>query len=191
MLDKPIAILIDGGYMDKVLYEAGGVKVNFSKLSRRIAKDKEILRAYYYHCLPHLPQRPTVEEETHYTNKERFFNALQRLDDFEVRLGHLAARGWDNAGNRLLEQKGVDVQIATDICRLAYTGAVSQILLITGDGDLKPAVILAKDLGLKVCLWYGDSASTRVSEMLFYACDQRRKLDVALLEECILGPVNY
>ena len=85
----------------------------------------------------------------------------------------------------------MDVQIATDICRLAYTGAVSHILLITGDGDLKPAVMLAKDLGLKVCLWYGDSASTRVSEMLFYACDQRRKLDVALLEECILGPVNY
>lgn len=190
MHDKRVAVLIDGGYMDKILYEAGSMKVSFSRLANKLARAKPLLRTYYYHCLPHISQRPTPEEQTFYANKERFFNALRRLDDFEVRLGHLAPRGWDNAGNRILEQKGVDVYLAVDVCRLSYTGAVSEIILVAGDGDLAPAVALAKDLGIKVCLWFGESPSTRVSEQLWYICDQRRALDVAILEECLLAPAT-
>lgn len=48
------AVFIDGGYIDKVLqFEHAGVRIDYSKLVRQMVQPDELLRAYYYHCLPY------------------------------------------------------------------------------------------------------------------------------------------
>ncbi len=66
-----IAIFIDGGYLDKVLYhDHGSKKLNYRGLAEEITKPDEILRTYYYHCLPYQSNPPTEEERQRFANKQ-------------------------------------------------------------------------------------------------------------------------
>lgn len=173
--------------MDKVLYEHGGLRVEFARFANRTVNDQGLLRAYYYHCLPRQSPRATPEETTAIRNKEKFFHALQFIDRFELRLGHLAYRGVDDQGQRLLEQKGVDVQMAVDILSMCYGRLLDQVVLVTGDADLVPVVQKAKDLGVVVRLVHGDGPNSRVAERLWHACDERLLIDREMLLECQLS----
>ena len=139
-----VAVFIDGGYMDKLLYDSGGLRIDFGEFVRRLVEGRHLPRAYYYHCLPYRSAEPTQQEEHFFRNKEKFFNALRRIDQFEVRLGHLAFRGIDSHGQRMLEQKGVDVQLAVDLLTLAFNRVINTAVLLAGDGDLVPAVVKAR-----------------------------------------------
>ena len=47
------AIFIDGGYWDKVAYyDFDNTRIDFSKFTQVMSEPDELLRAYYYHCLP-------------------------------------------------------------------------------------------------------------------------------------------
>lgn len=184
-MDSIASVFIDGGYMDKVLYEHGGMRVDFGKFVERASQGHRLLRSYYYHCLPR--QNPRGPDDTGYvSNKEKFFHALQFIDNFEVRLGHLAYRGTDEQGHHLMEQKGVDVQLAVDILTLSLNRSVDTVILVCGDGDMHPVVQKVKDMGVVVKLLHGDGPNTRVSEKLWYGCDQRILVDRNFLLGCEL-----
>jgi len=58
-----VAIFIDGGYWDKVAFYAfNKVRVDFSKFTQVMTEPDQLLRAYYYHCLPYKSDSPTNEE---------------------------------------------------------------------------------------------------------------------------------
>ena len=62
------AIFIDGGYVDKSYQH---VQIDYLKLSEKIkerASVREILRNYYYHCLPYLNPNPNEIEQRRYNN---------------------------------------------------------------------------------------------------------------------------
>lgn len=65
------------------------------------------------------------------------------LSDYKLRMGFINEHG---------HQKAVDGLITTEIFALAQNRAVSDILLITGDADLSPAVAAAQQMGLRVHL---------------------------------------
>jgi len=71
-----------------------------------------------------------------------FLTALEAAG-YELRLGHLrqGPAGW--------QEKGVDVLLAVDMVRLAARGA-REIVLVSGDEDLVPAVREARRLGARV-----------------------------------------
>ena len=47
------AVFIDGGYLDKVLhYDHSNQRIDYEKFSQLMSGDDELLRTYYYHCLP-------------------------------------------------------------------------------------------------------------------------------------------
>lgn len=179
------AIFIDGAYLDNVLYDLGSIKINFGDLVGLIHGDVPLLRAYYYHCLPYQSPQPTPEESQYYRNKSKFFNALERFDFFEVRLGELVVRGVDERGNRILEQKGVDVQLAVDLLALSFNRIIDTAFLVLGDGDFVPAVQKAKDAGVSVRLLYANGPNSRVSERIWYACDQRTVMDRDFFQGCL------
>ena len=185
-----LGVFIDGGYMDKILFENGGLRVDFGKLVEKVAEGHRLLRAYYYHCLPRQSGRPPQEDYGHVSNKEKFFHALQYIDNFEVRLGYLAYRGTDEQGHHLMEQKGVDVQMAVDMLTLSFNKVMDTAILVCGDGDLHPVVQKAKDMGVIVKLYHGDGPNTRVSEKLWYGCDQRILIDRDFLLACELTSVR-
>ena len=75
-----VAVFINGGYMDKVLYyDHGNKRLDYGKLALEMAKPDEILRTYYYHCLPYQSNPPTVEESQRFALKQKFFTALSCL----------------------------------------------------------------------------------------------------------------
>ena len=49
-----IAIFVDGAYFDATIRnECGGVRIDYAKLAHQLAGGVEILRTYYYNCLPY------------------------------------------------------------------------------------------------------------------------------------------
>lgn len=88
------AVFIDGAYLEKVLlYDHGKAHIDFGRLVDIMVGGDELLRAYYYHCLPCQSSPPTAEERARYAARHRFFTALRHIPRFEVRLGKLAFRG--------------------------------------------------------------------------------------------------
>ena len=65
-------VFIDGGYLDKVLeHEHPGKKIDYSRFAIEMAKPGELLRAYYYHCLPYQSPTPTEDEKRRYAAKHK------------------------------------------------------------------------------------------------------------------------
>ena len=61
------AAFLDGGYLDKVLrFVHPTARIDFQKLVRLMADPDELLRAYYYHCLPYQSNPPTDEERARF-----------------------------------------------------------------------------------------------------------------------------
>lgn len=55
-----IAIFIDGAYLSKVLQGSfGSPQIDFSKLSSFLANGDQILRTYYYNCMPYKSLSPS------------------------------------------------------------------------------------------------------------------------------------
>ena len=160
-LSKRVAIFIDGAYLNNVLAnEFGGRRTDYGALSQRLAGEADILRSYYYDCLPYRSNPPTPEEQTRYSGRRSFFDALERLPRYTVRLGRLARRGPDNEGAYTFEQKRVDIMLGVDMALLAAKNVIQEVILVAGDSDFVPAVIAAKTEGVLVRLVHGRSHST-------------------------------
>jgi uncharacterized LabA/DUF88 family protein len=76
-------------------------------------------------------------------------------------------------------QKGVDAAMHAELSELARNRACSDVVLITGDGDLLPGMMSAKEHGVAVHLWAVQAADGdyNQSEDLVAEADERRVLD--------------
>ena len=178
------ALFIDGAYLDKVRVAAApALSIDFGRLAVRLVQPNELLRAYYYHCLPWMSATPDELEQERYARARRFMTALSFLPRFEVRLGRLARRGTEADGRPIFVQKRVDTMIGVDMALLAGKGRVDRIALLSGDSDYLPAIDAVKREGVLTVLWHGRLGS-RVgpSRELFEACDERRELTSELFE---------
>src|SRR3989442_8392958 len=96
-----LAIFIDGAYVDHLMMEEFGGRLDYAKFAAgvrgivagRCGEAVDVLRTYYYNCLPHQSDPPTVEEQDRYAKARRFADALERLPRFQFRQGRLAPRG--------------------------------------------------------------------------------------------------
>jgi len=132
---RKAAVFLDGGYLDWVQREFGGLRLDYTKLCNElVGKEVERIRTYYYHCAPYQSPRPTRDESARYASFRSFADGLQRLPRFETRLGRLARR---DSG---FEQKGVDVLLSVDLVRMSWSRQIDSAVLLTGDSDFVPAV---------------------------------------------------
>ncbi len=142
-----IAILVDAGY----LLAAGAELVSGSRDARRhsIALDcdelvllltetasmcepaDDLLRVYWYDAA--LSPDKLTEEQGRIADKR----------NCKLRLGTL---------NRFGGQKGVDTLMVMDVLALSRNKAISSILIVTGDDDLRPALEEAQEFGVRVHL---------------------------------------
>ena len=97
-------------------------------VARRVT-EQPLLRTYWYDAAPQA--QPTPEQ--------RVIAAIPRV---KLRLGRLTDMG----------QKGVDSKITRDLMVLARERAIDTAVLVTGDDDLREAVLDIQDLGLQVML---------------------------------------
>ena len=140
-----IAIFIDGGYFDVTNRdECGNIKIDYAKLAAKLAGSVEILRTYYYNCLPYQQAAPTAEEAKRFSQAQKFHAALKALPRFEVREGMLVYRGNNEKGKPIYVQKGIDIQIGVDLVLLSAKQQISHAVVVAGDSDLIPALIVPK-----------------------------------------------
>ncbi len=182
------AILIDGGYMDRVSRDCGSPRIDFGRLAVELARPNELLRCYYYHCLPYQSPVPTPEEQERYAGKQRFFSALNRLNRFEIREGKLEFRGVDRETNKpIFEQKRVDISLGVDLVLLSVKQRIERVVLVTGDSDFLPAVRAAKNEGVLIHLYHG-SGPQQPHRDLWEEADDRTLITPDMLHSFLLPP---
>ena len=124
-LPSRLAIFIDGSNLYHSLEEnCGRFDVDFRAFAQKLAKDRTLLRVYYYNVLRDQNRNPQA-----YQDQQKFLTALDNTPYLEVRLGRSKIRG-DTA-----VEKGVDIMISTDMLRLAWEDRYDVATLVSGDGD--------------------------------------------------------
>ena len=180
-----LAVFIDGGYAAKVAERHLRIWMDFEKLSEEIRniiagrgeEPIDLLRTYFYDCLPYQSNPPTADETEKFGKKRRFFATLQRLPKYKVREGRLMYRGTDVQGKPIFQQKRVDLMIGLDIAGLAAKKRITHVAVFSGDSDLLPAVEEAQREGVTVWLVHGP-AGTYAPE-LWDMADERFSVDDA------------
>lgn len=168
-----IAIFIDGAYFDVTNRdECGGLKIDYAKLALKMAGGVEILRTYYYNCLPYQQTPPTPEDSARFAHAQSFHAALRSLPRFEVREGMLVYRGNTKMGEPIYVQKGIDIQLGVDLVLLSAKQQISHAVVVAGDSDLIPALCVAKNEGVLVHLFHGSAPHRKLIE----ASDERTQI---------------
>jgi uncharacterized LabA/DUF88 family protein len=184
-MNDRVAIFIDGAYAQRIVAdEFNRVQIDFGKMADSMAGSDNILRTYYYNCLPYQSRQPTEEEKNRYDNSRRFYHALAMLPRFEVRLVRLEFRGTDNSGNPIFEQKRVDILLGVDLVQLAAKGHIQTAILLAGDSDFVPAVAVAKSEGVLVRLFHGTNCHTD----LLREVDERVRIDQGFVNTIMRTP---
>ena len=91
--------------------------------------DCEVIRTYWYDAAPN-------------GESSRVHNVVGDLSSVKVRLGRLVNR----------RQKGVDTLLIRDLMVLSQEGTISHAFVVSGDEDLREAVVYAQDRGVVVWL---------------------------------------
>jgi uncharacterized LabA/DUF88 family protein len=191
-----LAIFLDGGYYNKLAEKHYGVRFEFPKFISEITgivgsktpESLELLRTFYYDCLPYQGKKPTPVESKLYGGKLGYFNYLKRLPRVEVRQGYLAFRGLDAKGQPIFQQKKVDLLLGLDFAEQSTKGLITHLALIAGDSDLCPAVEFAKAQSVCVWLFHGPRISPAngectFAEPLWSCCDERYEIDQAFVDK--------
>lgn len=141
-----VNLFLDGAYTGKIIKQSG-VAVDIHKLAILIAEGNDISNAYYYNCLPWLSEKSPPEELVLFNKVQRFYQILQRIPKFQVKLGKLVKH------NGIFIQKGVDTMIAADMMASAIEHTDTGIILVSGDRDFNPVVESIIKMGRKVTVW--------------------------------------
>jgi uncharacterized LabA/DUF88 family protein len=173
MSDK-IAVFIDAGYLRKI----NTTKIDFNKLICSLVGKMELYRAYYYDCSPYMPPSPAAVDNDRFAKATQFHQRLKSIPRFNIRLGKLRLKGYDSQNQPIFEQKRVDLMLGLDIASVIRTNprVVDSIIMLTGDGDMLPAMIAAKEAQVIVCLAHGDKRT--YDQELWDNADERIFLDV-------------
>jgi len=190
-----LAIFVDGGYLDKLAEDEFSIRIDMGKLVQKVLEivdskspeNVDILRTFYYHCLPYQSNPPTPEEATRFGNKRKFFAAISSLPRFVVREGRLVHKGFNAAGDPIFQQKRVDLMLGLDFALLSGKNQITHAAVISGDSDLIPAFKVAKDEGVLVWLFHGpaksktDGSSTFAHE-LWDEADESCEINAAFMK---------
>jgi uncharacterized LabA/DUF88 family protein len=169
-----VAVFIDGANVYQAFRVAfGSARYAPARLAVELAAGRPLVRTGFY--IAAVPQ----DMDAHlYAGQQRFLARLQTEPGLTVWTGRMA-----RSGGRWYE-KGVDVKIATDMVALAYAGEYDVAILVSGDGDLAPAVHEVRRLGRRV-----ENAMTRArrSWHLGRESSSFRLIDRALFDRARVG----
>lgn len=180
------AVLIDGGYLDKIRLFFKKPSIDMVKFSNNVCDQCDRFRTYYYDALPWVGQNPNQKDLTRRQTKQKYLDNLKMLHRIEVRLGEVQRKtiNCDKGPNHVkFIQKLVDVQLSVDLVRLSWGNFIDKIVLISGDRDFLPAVNAAKDAGVIIKLVYANPPCAYVHTNLLMACDERQIIDQSLIKK--------
>jgi uncharacterized LabA/DUF88 family protein len=160
------------------LYESLGRKglnintnIDFYKLSCKLAcPHRRLIRVHVYTGIYDQTREPAK-----YAAQMKFFSRVQRMPFVTLKTRPLLFR----RGGYI--QKGVDTLIATDMVSMAFLNHYDLSILVSGDGDLAPAVDAVKAAGKQiVAAMFNRSRSNAVAN----SADQEIRLDAIFFVDC-------
>ena len=188
-----LAIFIDGAYVDALTRHIG-LRVDYDQfveavqgtVANRTPGELDLLRAYYYDCLPYQSNPPTEEEKKRFSGKRKFFDRLGHIRRFQVREGRLAKIGVKENGQPAFRQKRTDLLLGLDFASLSSKRQITHVALVAGDSDFLPAIEVAKEEGVLVWLFHGginERGESTYAQELWRAADERFELVQSFLEQ--------
>ena len=145
MADKNerVMIFIDGSNLYHSLKSFfNRTDIDIGKLSRKLMDKRRLVRIYYYNAKVGLKEEPQ-----RYRDQQAFFTSVNAIPYSELRLGRLVYHNWPNSPPY---EKGVDIQLATDMITHSFKNNYDVAVLVAGDNDFVGAIQSVKDNGKNV-----------------------------------------
>jgi uncharacterized LabA/DUF88 family protein len=145
--------------------------IDFYKLSCKLAcPHRRLIRTYVY-----TGTYDQVRESEKYAAQMRFISKVQQMPFVTLKTRPLIFR----RGGYI--QKGVDTLLATDMVSMAFLNHYDLSILVSGDGDLAPAVDAVKAAGKQIIVaTFLRSRSTAMAQ----SADQEIRLDAESFIDC-------
>jgi len=184
MSDKA-TVLVDGGYFDNIndySRDEYSNPIDLHQFAEKISRafGCELVRCKFYHAYPYVDDDdPTEHQLNRHESAQSFFDTLDgkpKCQFEEKGRVKMEREHCPDCGNEFKDpsQKGVDVGIAVDLVKMAYSrNPTDAFILISGDEDLKHAVRAAKDNLSNVYLGYAYDSSAQ----LFSSQQLRQEVD--------------
>jgi len=138
-----VMIFIDGSNLYHSLKtSAKRTDIDIGKLCSKLLDKCRLVRIYYYNARVGLKEEPE-----RYRKQQAFFNGVNMVPYSELRLGRLVYHNWPNSPPY---EKGVDIQLATDMITHSFKGNYDVAVLVAGDNDFVGALQSVKDNGKHV-----------------------------------------
>jgi uncharacterized LabA/DUF88 family protein len=172
-------IFIDGSNMYhslKAFFKRTDIDLNI--FCQKILDKRPLVRIYYYNAVV-----GKEEEPERFNDQEKFFKSVASIPYTELRLGHLVyTNQWPNSPPF---EKGVDVQLATDMITHAFKNNYDVAILVAGDNDFVGAIQAIKDNGkhVEVALFGQESTSRQLRD----SSDRVITLDGNFMKGCWKG----
>jgi len=147
-LKEKLMIFIDGGNLFGAVKEKN-IKIDFRKLADFLAEGFNLIRVYYYTGVPTLKSWDKSRDSKKQF-KEKISNQIKFLDGLEFNYNFHVVKKPLSFDKGFLKEKGVDVNIASDIIWHGLSDNYDSFILISGDRDLMDCLMRMKDNGKKV-----------------------------------------
>jgi uncharacterized LabA/DUF88 family protein len=148
--------------------------LDIGRFAGRLLDKRRLVRVYYYNAKVGLKEEPE-----RYKNQQKFFDSIAAIPYTELRLGRLVYNNWPNSPPY---EKGVDIQLATDMITHSFKNNYDVAILVAGDSDYVGALQAVKDNGknVEVALF----GRERTSMQLRKVADRVQTIDGRLLRGC-------
>jgi len=149
--------------------------IDIGKFCSKLLDKRQLIRIYYYNA-----RVGRKEEPERYKDQQAFFSGVAAIPYTELRLGHLVyTNHWPSVPPY---EKGVDVQLATDMITHSFKGNYDVAILVAGDNDYVSALQALKDNGrhAEVALF----GKERTSRQLRMVADKVITINSKLLKGC-------
>ncbi len=170
-----VMIFIDGSNMYHSLrHFFKRTDIDIGKFCQKILDRRRLVRIYYYNA-----KVGQKEEPERYKNQKKFFAGVEAIPYTELRLGRLVYNNWPGTPPY---EKGVDIQLATDMITHSFKNNYDVAILVAGDNDFVGALQAVKDNGknVEVTLF----GRERTSMQLRNVADRVVTIDGRLLRSC-------
>ena len=138
-----VTIFIDGSNLYHSLKNHfGRTDLDIGKFCRKMLGRRKLSRIYYYNA-----KVGFKEEPERFKQQQSFFAGVNAIPYSELRLGRLVYTNWPNVPPY---EKGIDVQLATDMITHSFKGNYDVAILVAGDNDFVGALQAVKDNGKHV-----------------------------------------
>jgi len=177
MVDKTdrVMIFIDGSNLyHSIKNFFKRTDIDMGKLGNKLLDKRRLVRIYYYNAKVGLKEEPE-----RYRDQQAFFASVSAIPYCELRLGRLVYINWPNTPPF---EKGVDIQLATDMITHSFKNNYDVAVLVAGDNDYVGALQAVKDNGknVEVALF----GKERTSRQLRVVADRVMTINARFLKGC-------